>query len=62
VTIKPAQWLTIGSNLAVVIGLALVGMQIYQNTDLAKAQLANDFYLMDMEFALSVMGDTPAES
>jgi hypothetical protein len=62
VTIKPAQWLTIGSNLAVLIGLALVGVQIYQNTELAKAQLANDFYLMDMEFALSVMGDTPAES
>ena len=60
--IKPEQWLTIGSNLAVLVGLILVGVQIYQNTEITKAQLANDFYLKDMELALSIMGDTPAES
>jgi hypothetical protein len=61
-TNKLTQWLTIGSNIAVLAGLLLVAVQIYQNTEITKAQLANDYFLMDMELELKMMGESPIDS
>jgi hypothetical protein len=59
VTNRLTQWLTIGSNIAVLVGLILVAVQIFQNTEITKAQLANDYYLMDMQLELNMMGESP---
>ncbi len=61
-TNRLTQWLTIGSNIAVLVGLILVAAQIYQNTEITKAQLANDYYLMDMQLELDMMGESPIDS
>ncbi len=37
------------ANLGVLVGLLLVAVQISQSTDIARAQLANDYYLADMQ-------------
>jgi hypothetical protein len=50
------------ANLGVLVGLLLVSMQISQSTDIARAQLANDYYLADMQLELSMMGESPVDS
>ncbi|TAH46860.1 MAG: hypothetical protein E6Q99_08150 [Elusimicrobia bacterium] len=50
------------ANLGVLIGLLLVAVQISQSTDIARAQLANDYYLADMQLELSMMGESPVGS
>ena len=47
------------ANLGVLAGLILVAIQINQSTDIARAQLANDYYLADMQLELAMMGDSP---
>ena len=53
-------WLTLAANFAVLIGLILVAFQIKQNTDMTRAQVANDWYLADMQLELAMMGENPA--
>ena len=50
------------ANLGVLVGLLLVSMQISQSTDIARAQLANDYYLADMQLELSMMGESPVDA
>lgn len=50
------------ANLGVLVGLLLVAVQISQSTDIARAQLANDYYLADMQLELSMMGESPVDS
>jgi hypothetical protein len=60
--IELGQTLGILANVGVIGGLILVAIQINQNTDIAKAQLANDFYLADLEIELAMMGENPVKS
>ena len=59
---KTTRWLTLAANLAVLGGLILVAIQIEQNTAITRAQVANDYFLADMQFELAMMGDDPAAS
>ena len=54
--------LTLAANVGVLGGLILVAYQINQNTEITKAQIANDYYLADMQLELAMMGDDPASS
>ena len=56
------RWLTLAANIGVLGGLILVALQLNQNTEIAKAQLANDHYLADMQLELGMMGEDPARS
>ena len=56
------SWLTLAANVGVLAGLILVAVQIRQNTRVTKAQMANDWYLADMELELAMMGENPAAS
>jgi hypothetical protein len=40
----------------------LVAFQIKQNTEITRAQVANDWFLADMQLELAMMGENPAES
>jgi hypothetical protein len=49
-------------NLSVLAGIVLVAVQIQQNTDITKAQMANEYYLLDAQLELTMMGESPAQS
>lgn len=55
-------WLGIVANLGVIAGLILVAVQIRQNTEITKAQVANEWYMADMDLELAMMGENPAAS
>jgi hypothetical protein len=59
---KISRWLTLAANVGVIAGLVLVAIQINQNTQITKAQIANDYFLADMELELAMMGEHPAHS
>jgi hypothetical protein len=59
---KLGRWLTLAANIGVIAGLILVAVQINQNTAITKAQIANDYYIADMELELAMMGENPADS
>jgi len=59
---NPNRWLTLVANIGVIAGLVLVAAQINQNTQITKAQIANDYFLADMDLELAMMGDDPANS
>jgi hypothetical protein len=61
-TEKFGRWLTLAANLGVIAGLILVAVQINQNTQITKAQIANDYFLADMALELAMMGEDPAVS
>lgn len=50
------------ANIGVLAGLVLVAVQISQNSEIARAQLENDYYLADMQLELAMMGDAPLAS
>ena len=56
------RWLTLLANVGVIAGLVLVAVQINQNTQITKAQIANDYFLADMELELAMMGENPSHS
>lgn len=56
------QTVSLLANIGVLAGLILVAIQIGQNTDIARAQLENDYYLADMELELAMMGDAPVDA
>lgn len=56
------QAVSVLANVGVLAGLLLVAIQISQSTEIAKAQLENDYYLADMQLELAMMGDSPAAS
>lgn len=55
-------WLNFAANIGVIAGLVLVAVQINQNTEITKAQIANDYFLADMNLELAMMGEDPASS
>ncbi len=56
------SWLTLAANIGVLMGIILVAAQIKQNTEITKAQVANDWFLADMQLELAMMGENPATS
>ena len=62
ITDKLNRWFTILVNLSVLAGIVLVAVQIQQNTDITKAQMANEYYLLDAQLELTMMGESPAQS
>lgn len=50
------------ANVGVLAGLILVAVQISQGTDIARAQLENDYYLTDMQLELAMMGESPVDA
>ena len=50
---KINPWLTFLANVGVIAGLVLVAVQINQNTEITKAQIANDYFLADMNLELA---------
>lgn len=54
------SWFGVVANLGVVGGLVLVALQIRQNTRITRAQVANDWFLADMQLELAMMGESPA--
>lgn len=59
---KFSRWLSLAANVGVIAGLVLVAVQINQNTQITKVQIANDYFLADMELELAMMGEDPAHS
>ena len=62
ITDKLNRWVTMLVNLSVLAGIVLVAVQIQQNTDITKAQMANEYYLLDAQLELTMMGESPAQS
>lgn len=60
--INLGQTVSVLANLGVLAGLLLVAIQIGQSTEIAKAQLENDYYLADMQLELAMMGESPVNS
>ena len=59
---KVSNRLQIGANVGILLGLLLVAIQIRQGTDIAKAQIENDYYLADLQLELAMMGEQPQKS
>ena len=59
---KTNRRLSLLANLGVIAGLILVAVQIRQNTAITRAQIANDYFLADMQLELAMMGESPASS
>lgn len=55
-------WLNFAASIGVIAGLVLVAVQINQNTEITRAQIANDYFLADMNLELAMMGDDPGAS
>lgn len=56
------SWLGLIANLGVIAGLILVALQIRQNTEIAKAQVANDWFMADMQLEIAMMGENPGRT
>lgn len=54
------SWIGIAANVGVVAGLVLVALQLRQNARITRAQVANDWFLADMQLELAMMGENPA--
>ncbi len=57
---KTSHWLTIVGNLGLLIGVALIIVQINQNSELVRDQLFHTTWTDDMNMHLALMGDNPA--
>lgn len=57
-----SQTISVLANFGVLAGLLLVAIQISQSTEIAKAQLGNDYFLADMQLELAMMGESPVSS
>jgi len=56
---KLANWLQIGGNIGIVIGLILVAVQIKQSSELAHAQLVSEGHAIAMSIQLALAGEEP---
>ena len=53
------EWLQISSNIAILIGILLVYLEIQQNQTLTRAQLASEGLVMRADKANNLMGESP---
>jgi len=56
------DWMAIGTNVAVVVGLVLVVLELNQNSELARLELVNDHNSMENELILATMESAPKEA
>ena len=61
-TKRYGNWLQIGGNLAVVVGLVFVGYQLYQDRQLKRAELIFAGFETMQNRALALMGENPHEA
>ena len=54
---KLNNWLQVSANIGIVLGLVLVGVQLRQNSELARIQLLNDESQRVVEFELELVGE-----
>ena len=59
---KTSHWLMIIGNLGLLIGIALVVVQINQNSQLVREQIFNARWTDNLNLHLAMMGDNPAEA
>ncbi len=57
---KISHWLTIVGNLGLLVGIALVAVQIDQNSQLVRVQLSVARWTDDLNLHLAMMGENPA--
>jgi hypothetical protein len=57
-----SKWLTLGANIGILIGLALVVIQIRQNSDLLRLQFINDEYMTEYSSERLLIGENPADA
>jgi hypothetical protein len=58
---KLNSWLQVSANIGIVLGLVLVGVQLKQNTDLARIQMLNEETQRVVDYELEVVGERGAE-
>lgn len=58
---KLNSWLQVSANIGIVLGLLLVGVQLKQNTDLARIQMLNEETQRVVNYELEVVGERGAE-
>lgn len=58
---KLNNWLQVTANIGIVLGLVLVGVQLKQNSDLARMQLLSEESQRLVDFELEVVGERGAE-
>ena len=56
------DWLAIGTNVAVIVGLVLVVLELNQNSALARLGLIDDHNSMENELILAIMDNTPKDA
>lgn len=59
---KMSNWLQIGANLGIILGLVLVGFQLKQNSDLLRVQLLYEESQSFINHERLMMGENPAET
>jgi len=59
-TDRVIRWLQILGNIGVIGGLILVALQMRQNTEITRAQLAHDAWIANTSMTNAVMGEEPA--
>lgn len=57
---KINKWLTLGANIGILVGLALVIFEIRQNSELLRLQFINDDLLIIADSETPLLGDNPA--
>lgn len=57
---KTAHWLTIIGNFGLLVGVALVMLQINQNSELTREQLEHSMWTDRLNYQLVMMGENPA--
>ena len=58
---KLNSWLQVSANIGIVLGLLLVGVQLKQNSDLARIQMLNEESRRVVDYELEVGGERGAE-
>jgi hypothetical protein len=56
------KWLTLGANVGILIGLALVVFEIRQNADLLRLQFINDDLLISAQTESPMLGEDPTKA
>ena len=57
---KMSSWITVTTNLGLLLGVILVIFQISQNSELVREQIDHASWTDNMNLHLAMMGDNPA--
>ena len=59
---KTSHWITVATNIGLLLGVMLVVFQINQNSELVREQISHASWTDDMNLHLAMMGENPAKS